>query len=148
MPASKREQAIVAARRERVLAKRAAGMTFAQIADDEGLSSPARAVEDVTRALKGRFSQRFTASSSALLELERLDVLERAAQTVMRNAAAKNANPKLVLAAIDRLTAISRRRATLLGLTGGESVAREQTGENDIERARRRRAERRRGQGW
>ena len=118
MPASRREQERVAARRARVLQMRAAGMTFSQIAEAEQLATPAAAVMDVKRALTARREQLAALVDVHLtLELERMDSAERAAQTVLR--AAATANPpdhETALKAVDRLVRISARRAGLLGL--------------------------------
>lgn len=148
MPASQRVQREVAERRERVLRGRAAGLTYQQIADGEPtLSTASAAVQDAARALRARARERVIEGDPLSLELERLDVLERAAQTVLRTAATGNANPGLVLKAIDRLTRISQRRSLLLGIAGrpkqqGDS----EPSELDEVAAQRRR--RRAAQGW
>jgi hypothetical protein len=118
MSASKREQEQVAARRARVLQLRAAGATFQQIADAEGLASPGAAAMDVKRALHARQEQLAAlVDVHVTLELERLDSAERAAQTVLRSASASSPpDHETVLKAIDRLVRISARRAGLLGL--------------------------------
>ena len=146
MPASERQQREVAARRERVLAKRAAGMTYQQIADDEpALKNAACAVVDAERALKARGRERIREGDPLTLELERLDALERSAQTIMRNAVRDN--PALALKAIDRLTRISQRRTALLGLhdTADRGQRRSASGLDEVAAQR---SKRRRAQGW
>lgn len=119
MPASASKQAEVAARRQRALQLRAAGFTYQAISAELGYRHPGNAAQDVTRALTDRKAaldgQRdlFT-----VLELERLDALERAVQTVMRQASAEG-EKSLVLRAADRLVRVSERRAKLLGLDAG-----------------------------
>jgi hypothetical protein len=119
MPASARQQRAVTERRARVLQLRAAGATFQQIADSEHLATASAAVMDVKRALAARRKELAeVADAHVMLELERLDAHERAAQNVLRAAAAAGPahDPSLVLRAIDRLTRISARRCALLGL--------------------------------
>jgi hypothetical protein len=119
MPASARDQRRVAQRRARVLQLRAAGATFQQIADAEGLATASAAVMDVRRALDATGAAlAVLAEQHVTLELERLDSAERAAQNVLRGAAQQGANhdPDLVLRSIDRLVRISARRSSLLGL--------------------------------
>lgn len=153
MPASARVQAEVADRRARVLALRAAGATFQQIADQEpALKSAPAAAMDVKRALEARGTDlaKF-ADLHTVLELERLDGLERAAQMIMR--AAVNGpipDPKLALRAIDRLQRISVSRRRLLGLDqarrdGGDGGERQGGFIDEIAAHRNRR---RRAQGW
>lgn len=149
MPASQRQQREVAERRERVLSKRAAGMSYQQIADSEPtLSTASAAVQDAARALRARARERVTEGDPLALELERLETLERAAQTVMRTAATSGANPALVLKAIDRLTRISQRRSLLLGIGSapqGKQGASANSGLDEVAAQRRRR---RAAQGW
>jgi|SRR5215471_13872982 len=149
VPASQREQRLVAERRDRVLAKRSAGMTYQQIADSEpSLSTASAAVQDAARALKAHASERLREGDPLTLELERLDQLERAAQTVMRTAASGPApSPGLVLKAIDRLTRISARRSALLGLSNvlQPNGERQPNGLDEVAAQRRKR---RAAQGW
>jgi len=148
MPASERQQREVAARRERVLSMRASGLTYQQIADSEPtLSTASAAVQDAARALKAHAKQRVIEGDALTLELDRLETLERAAQTVMRTAATGGANPALVLKAIDRLTRISQRRSTLLGLSG--LTPNPQSGAvSGIDELAQQRRRRRAAQGW
>lgn len=148
MPASQRVQREVAERRERVLRARAAGLTYAQIAESEPtLSTASAAVQDAARALRARARERHVEGDPLSLELERLDLLERAAQTVLRTAATGNSNPGLVLKAIDRLTRISQRRSLLLGIAGPQRQqgASESSGLDEVAAQRRKR---RTAQGW
>lgn len=116
MPASQSKQAEVAERRARALQLRAAGMHYQAIASELGYRTRGAAAQDVTRALKDRQGLLDTQTALfATLELERLDSLERAVQTVMRQASAAG-EPSLVLRAADRLLRIAERRAALLGL--------------------------------
>jgi hypothetical protein len=153
MPASARKQRETAERRERVLSKRSTGMTYQQIADTEPtLSTASAAVQDHSRALASRARQRTAVADFDLIaELERLDGLERAAQTIMRTAAATGPghNPKLALQAIDRLERISNRRAKLLNLGAGQQQ-REPGGPTSgvVNEIAAKRAQRRRAAGW
>jgi len=152
MPASAREQAVVAERRARVLAMRAAGATFQQIADQEpDLSSAAAACMDVKRALAARGADLAKLADHAItLELERLDGLERAAQMIMRQAVnGPLPDPKLALRAIDRLQRISVSRRRLLGLDQAQrSGDGEERQAGFIDEIAARRDRRRRAQGW
>jgi hypothetical protein len=121
VPASRRQQAEVAARRARVLQLRESGLTFQQIADAEGLATRQAAIMDVTRALRARREELGGLTDlHATLELGRLDTLERQVQQVARTAAGHD--PDLVLRAVDRLVRISARRSALLGIDA-DSVA-------------------------
>jgi hypothetical protein len=119
VPASRSKQAEVAARRARALSLRAAGLTYQAIADELGHRSAQAACVDVSRALdarKGLLGGQ--ADLFVTLELERLDSLERAVQTVLRQASA-DGDRSMVLRAADRLVRVSERRAKLLGLDAG-----------------------------
>jgi len=147
VPASQRKQREVAERRERVLGKRAAGLTYQQIADsEETLSTASAAVQDAARALQARARDRVVEGDPLTLELERLETLERAAQTVMRTAATGNTNPALVLKAIDRLTKISARRSMLLGLASRPKQGESST--SGLDEVAQQRRKRRAAQGW
>jgi hypothetical protein len=122
LPASQAERDRVAARRTRALQLRAAGLTYQAIADELGYPGRGAAAQDVARALAARKS--LLDNQAALfvtLELERLDGLERAVQTVLRQASSEG-DRSMVLRAADRLVRVSERRAKLLGLDadGGE----------------------------
>jgi hypothetical protein len=116
VPASRSKQEQVAARRQRALQLRAAGLTYQAISDELGYPGRGAAAQDVTRALKDRQGL-LTAQAAVFvtLELERLDGLERAVQTVLRQASGEG-EKSLVLRASDRLLRIAERRAALLGL--------------------------------
>lgn len=146
---SRREQMEVAARRERVLMMRAAGMTCQQICDQEPtLKTASNVAQDAARALAARVRERKAEGNPVALELERLAIVERAATTLMRNAATgPNASPKLVLASIDRLVKISTRRSLLLGLSHAGPSAGQGAGDEFDEVAAQRR-KRRAAQGW
>lgn len=149
MPASQRQQRQVAERRDRVLSKRAAGMTYQQIADSEPtLSTASAAVQDAARALRTRARERVHEGDPLALELERLETLERTAQTVMRTAATGGANPALVLKAIDRLTRISARRSLLLGIGGHREQGAAPDDKSGLDEVAQQRRKRRAAQGW
>jgi len=151
MPASERQQREVAERRERVLSKRASGLTYAQIADSEPtLSTASAAVQDAKRALVARARERTVEGDPVALELERLEALERAAQTIMRQALTGGANPQLALKAIDRLTSISQKRSALLGLTGRGFAGQQQGASrtSELDEVAQQRRKRRAAQGW
>jgi len=150
MPASIRQQREVAQRRERVLSLRAAGLTYQQIADQEPtLASASAAVIDAQRALAKRARERLAESDHLSLELERIALLERTAQTVMRQAAAGSQNPVLVLKAIDRLSALSARRSRLLGLGDyGRRNGAQRAPNPGLDEVAQQRAKRRAEQGW
>jgi hypothetical protein len=119
LPASQADRDRVAARRSRALQLRAAGLTWQAIADELGYRAAGHAAQDVARALAAR--KNLLDNQAALfvtLELERLDSLERAVQTVMRQASAEG-DRSMVLRAADRLVRVSERRAKLLGLDAG-----------------------------
>jgi hypothetical protein len=146
---TERERREVAARRDRVLSMRAAGMTYQQICDNEPtLSTASAAVQDAQRALKLRAHERDVEADALSLELERLGSMERAAQTVMRTAATQGSQ-RMVLDAIDRLVQISRRRDALLGLS---MRAQSHDGEPDsgqgFDEVAAQRRKRRAGKGW
>ena len=120
-------RAEVAERRAKALQLRAAGLTYQAIADQLGYTSRRVAAQDVTRALQDRQGLLDTqATLFVSLELERLDSLERAVQTVMRQASA-DGERSIVLRAADRLLRIAERRAALLGLDAG-GKAKDDTG--------------------
>jgi hypothetical protein len=140
VPASRSKQAEVAARRARALSLRAAGLTYQAISDELGYPGKGAAAQDVTRALRDR--QGLLTGQVAVfvtLELERLDGLERAVQTVLRQASAEG-EKSLVLRASDRLLRIAERRAALLGLDAtGKGKDEAQVSPLDELRARRER---------
>ena len=120
-------RAEVAERRAKALQLRAAGLTYQAIADQLGYTSRRVAAQDVTRALQDRQGLLDTQATLFVpLELERLDSLERAVQTVMRQASA-DGERSIVLRAADRLLRIAERRAALLGLDAG-GKAKDDTG--------------------
>jgi hypothetical protein len=154
VPASRRQQAAVAARRARVLELRAAGMTFAQIADElrpDGMSyTPAHAVQDAHRALADvKTGRDRLAGLDQTLELVRLDELTRAATIVMRAALRTGADtydPARALRAVDRLVDISDARRKLLGLDakrGPVKNAGKPRGPDSVDEVGRKRRERR-----
>lgn len=116
MPASARKQRDVASRRQRVLQLREAGLSYQTIADELGLRNAHAAVDDVYQALEQQRAElSHRADLHVTLELSRLDSHERAAQTVLRQAAEAK-DQATVLKAIDRLVRVSARRSRLLGL--------------------------------
>jgi uncharacterized protein YicC (UPF0701 family) len=129
---------------------RAAGMSCQQICDREPtLKTASNVAQDIQRALAAISRQRRTEGDPLTLELERLAVLERTAQTVMRNAATgKNASPNTVLNAIDRLTRLSERRASLLGLGAARWTPPAAGAPNDFDEVAAQRRKRRAAQGW
>jgi hypothetical protein len=142
--------ALVAARRERVLTMRAAGMSYQQIADQEpSLKTASNACQDAHRALANRRAERVIEGEPVSLELERLAGLERAAQTVMRTAATTGQSPGTVLKAIDRLVSISRRRDSLLGISArAQMTPRQPAGDQGFDEVGAQRRKRRAAQGW
>ena len=141
MPASQREQERVATRRVRVLRLRVAGMTFDAIAEeiererqaaiaggDRREAGRARytgdhAFTDFKRALAGS-AERLAelADLNLALDLERLDVIYRAAETV-RARAAQASDGFQQLRALDRQLAVIARRDSLLGLSATSEAA-------------------------
>lgn len=100
---------------------RARGMTFEQIGRVEGMT-PSATAQDYTRGVKARIAAHGEAGDDKVLELLRLDGMERAVQTVMAaNMPRQDADPPVlgdetvVLASVDRLLRISRRRGDILG---------------------------------
>lgn len=122
MSPSTRDRDKVAARRKQVLEMRAAGATFAAIAKETGHKTPGAAAQDFGRAMKARRSELVSAGVDqlVLLELERLDTLERVTQNLLRSASSDGArhDPALSLRAIDRLLRISWRRSALFEQAG------------------------------
>jgi hypothetical protein len=110
----------VTARRSRVLQLRAAGLSYQEIARQTGHKTAAAAAQDATRALRDRQAVGEPAGLFGTLELERIDSLERAMQTVLRTAAGKG-DHETVLKSVDRLTRLSERRSRLLGDGGGNA---------------------------
>src|SRR6185437_6799537 len=106
MAASRRTQAAVAARRAQVVLLRAAGDTFPAIAEKTGHKSAAAAAVDFARAMRARQSELAAAGPdlNVVLELERLDTLERVTQNLLRQAASDGVrhDPALALRAVDR----------------------------------------------
>lgn len=125
MTVSKARQAEIDARRARVLTFRASGMTWEQVATTVGLPSAQHAVMDAKRALASRRAQLAElADYFVALEVERLDRLEAAVQTVLGHAQ-RGGDQWMVLRAVDRSTRLSYRRGMLLGFdavtpTGGD----------------------------
>lgn len=118
-------------RLDRLLALRATGLSPAAIAEQEARelgrkARPAAAVKaDIDAALNARREDVVEEAKDALvvLELERLDALQRAAEATLRSANAgrcahcgRSPDPELALRAIGHLTRLSSRRAVLLGL--------------------------------
>ena len=104
----------VAERRARVLALRARGLTFQQIAEQgDGLSSAEHAAKDLERALD---AERALNEDVDLLErtmaLVRLARMEAACQLVLSEATTARDRPA-ILGATDRLLRIAERRAAL-----------------------------------
>jgi hypothetical protein len=131
-----------------VLALRAAGLTFAQIARATGQRSAGAAGKDYARALAARRAEaRAAGGLDEALELERLDGLTRSAHTVMTQAQ-RDGDGELVLQAVDRLLRVSKRRGEVLGWAagaGGDAIG-EGSGwtQGGLDDLARRRAERRR----
>ena len=104
----------VAARRERVLALRASGLSFSKIAGQVGLPSPAHAAKDLERALD---AQRRLDEDIAPLEhqlaRERLSRLERYVQAALARAGA-DGNHAMVLQATSLLLRIHERQAAVV----------------------------------
>jgi len=112
----RRPDPAVAARRLRELEMRAAGLTYAQIAEAEGHKTAAAAVQDVTRALADRKAWLDEqASLFVALEIERLDSMQRRVETVIA-AAVKTGDHLTVLRGVNSLVRVSGRRGRLLGL--------------------------------
>ena len=104
---------VVTARRERVLALRASGLSFATIAEQTGLPSPAHAAKDLERALDAqRRLDEETASLRPQLALERLARMERYCQGVLARAAS-DGNHAMVLQATTLLLRIAERQAAV-----------------------------------
>jgi len=139
----------VAARRGRVLELRAAGLTYAQIAAQEGHRTAAAAVQDATRALQARKGVLYEqAGLFVALESERLDGLQRHVETVIAAAEAEG-DHLMVLRGVDRLVRVSERRGTLLGMdlarVRDKPPAAKPRAADDIDEIAARRAKRRRG---
>jgi hypothetical protein len=109
-----------AERRYRALELRKAGMGYAEIAKQLGLSSPGNAYRIVKNALKATYRE--PADDVRKLELERLDRLTMALWKRAQNGEAE---------AIDRVLKLMDRRAKLLGLDAPEKT--EHTGGITVE---------------
>jgi hypothetical protein len=138
--ASERQRAEVADRRARVLRMRTAGMTWDAIAAEvgkaqrqaaaaAGLPAPRtrysgkHAVVDAKRALaeaQGRLAE--LADLHLVMEMERLDGLQRTTETLMRQSI-QAGDRWQALRAVDRLVQIGRRRDSLLGLSRDTAAA-------------------------
>lgn len=109
-------RAYVTERRSKVLRLRASGLSYEAIAQQVGLPSANAAIKDASRALDDRQALLDReAARFIVLEMERLETLQRSMETLLRTAAMQQ-NQALVLAAVDRLLRISQRRARMLGL--------------------------------
>ncbi len=113
----------IAKRRDRVLQLRAAGLTYRAIADEEARQdgtkprAPSAVAADYAKALQARKGEDDTLRSLAVTqEVERLDGLLRAVETVRRTAA-RDGDQGMVLKAADRVLRIMERRAALLTWT-------------------------------
>lgn len=119
---SKRAQ--VAERRARVLRLRMLGLSLREIAAQTSHKTTASVATDLRRALKEtKALLEQEAEFYVVLEMERLDSLERQVQGVLRSAGASD--PGVALKAAGRLLQISQRRSALLGLDGAKRLARE-----------------------
>lgn len=130
---------------------RSAGATFASIAEQTGHKSAAAAAQDFARAMACCWSELAAAGPdlNVVLELERLDTLERVTQNLLRQATSDGArhDPALALRAVDRLVRISWRRSALieqsrLGAPAAAPAPSEDLGEDrfdEVEAARARR---------
>jgi hypothetical protein len=130
MPASARTQKQIAARRARVVALRATGMSWDDIAAGVGVLNAAAARRDAGEHAAADAKTAAGPAADLAVELERLDIAERAVQQVREAAEAlASASPDdddetsstgdadamtLVLGAVDRLMRIHDRRARLL----------------------------------
>jgi hypothetical protein len=121
MTASAPTRKAVAERRTRVLALRAAGAGWAQIARSvPGLSSAKAAAQDCRRALKAQAELlELTDQFSGVLEAERLDGWQRHLEAVLANASGggdgRMGDPGLVIRCVGRLLELERIRAALAG---------------------------------
>jgi len=148
-PTNQAAKAAHALRRERALELRVAGLSFAQIGRELGVSGDT--ASRYTREALANVAKRTDDNAGHLqaLELERLDKLQRSAERVLAKRhlrinsgmVVRNADPatgQLVeieddgptLAAIDRLLHIAERRAKLLGLDAPQQV--EQSGITEV----------------
>lgn len=130
-----RPRKTVAARRARVLAMKAAGVSYTQIAasirDEFELPNYYRdsAAKDLARALEdARDSLSELAGLHLTLELERLDGYTRTAETIMRQALGAG-DRWGALRALDRLVTFGARRDALLGLTSTSRAVRADAGD-------------------
>ena len=110
------DRAEVAARRERVLALRRAGLSYSQIGRQTNQSAKA-AAKDARRALEAQEALLATADKPYLtvLEQERCDNLESHLQAVLQNAAAAG-DHGIVIRAAGRLLELQRLRLVLAGI--------------------------------
>lgn len=123
--------ATVKERRDRILQLRAAGMTLSAIAEvelTEGLVTSKRSIAAISGDIKRALRERGEANSATrddlvTLELERLDLAHRAAETALRSAqggrcgaCGRGGDPAQVMAAIDRILRVGERRSRLQGL--------------------------------
>ncbi len=120
-------------RLDRLLALRATGLSYTAIAEQEARElgiKPRRgsAVKaDIDRALEDRVPHIADAAKDAMvvLELERLDSLQRSAEATLRSANAgrcahcgRSPDPELALKAVGVLNRLGTARRALLGLDG------------------------------
>ena len=123
MTASRRNQREVAKRRENVLAMRGAGASWQAIAEATGHKSAGAAAQDAARGLRAIQAELAEhADLHVVLEVQRLDHLERVTQNLLRAAAnpdARTHDPLMALRAVDRLVRISQHRALLLHMAEG-----------------------------
>lgn len=118
-------------RLDRLIALKATGLGYAAIAEQEGRElgrkarSAAAVQADIEKALNAKREDVVEEAKDALvvLELERLDALQRAAEATLRSANAgrcshcgRSPDPELALRAIGHLNRLSSSRRVLLGL--------------------------------
>jgi hypothetical protein len=115
----------VAERRDKVLALRARGLSFALIAEQVGLPNAAAAGQDLYRALEAAAKLNDEAAAmEPTLKLERLARMEQACQFVLASASSAG-DHAMVLAATDRLLKISEQRTAVRQYKPPGELARE-----------------------
>lgn len=114
MPASKAEQAAVAARRAQAIQLRIAKVDYQTIADRLGYSSRSAACQDVTRAFeRNRLEE---GRSVELLRDQEISALDRAQAAIWTRVTSGE------LAAVDTLIRLIARRCRILGLDAATEV--------------------------
>lgn len=114
---TRRDPAVLTARISQMLRDRAAGMTYAQIAEQHGYSDRSTVRKVLIQYLREHASE--SAMAMRELENERLDVGVRVVMAIMLDTASR---PEDRLRAVAELTRLSNRRSAMNGLDAPKQI--------------------------